>query len=365
MDHVYRSSHAVIYYKNKGIIQWLRDAVFMVAFVALTLSTSTVFAYSNFSAVDSLSHGSCANCHGAMPHGSYWSRTKDDPVMWEGDPGTGSIVPFTLMGGHYENNGADCNDCHNVFGSTSPPMPTVACSMCHGRSEDGPHFEDGVLPNPPVMASAGLRQHHFRAGIRVCEECHLDANPGYYTPVGENVPSPRFLQKGLDPCAEALTGIGFGSRGLDQDGDMLRDQDDPDCGTYAACGDGFKNITEACDDGNNDDGDGCSSTCQIEAYQGCSYFCGDGTVDIGEYCDDGNNYNGDGCDSSCINEVCGNGILQVGEQCDDGNTIDGDGCTSICTREFCGDGIVNNGEACDDGNQVNGDGCENNCTLTP
>ena len=39
-------------------------------------------------------------------------------------------------------------------------------------------------------------------------------------------------------------------------------------------------------------------------------------------CDDGNYRNGDGCSSTCQIEedaVCGNGILEVGEMCDDDN----------------------------------------------
>ena len=92
--------------------------------------------------------------------------------------------------------------------------------------------------------------------------------------------------------------------------------------------------------------------------------------DQGEQCDDGNTLDGDGCSSTCQVEVgnaCGNGMLEPGndEECDDGNTQDGDGCSSNCQYEpvgaNCGDMNVDGGEVCDDGNTVGGDGCAADC----
>jgi cysteine-rich repeat protein len=128
------------------------------------------------------------------------------------------------------------------------------------------------------------------------------------------------------------------------------------------CGDSFIDIPagEQCDDGNVIDGDGCSSTCQLESV------CGDGKLDAGEACDDGNTTDGDGCSSACtIEPVCGDGKLDEGEQCDDGNTTNGDGCSSQCTIEEprCGDGKLDEGEQCDDGNTTNGDGCSALCEI--
>ena len=62
--------------------------------------------------------------------------------------------------------------------------------------------------------------------------------------------------------------------------------------------------------------------------------CGDGILDAGEACDDGNTTNGDGCSSTCeLESLCGDGILEGNEVCDDGNTVDGDGCSSTCELE--------------------------------
>ncbi len=64
-------------------------------------------------------------------------------------------------------------------------------------------------------------------------------------------------------------------------------------------------------------------------------ICGDGYQAPDEMCDDGNTQDGDGCSSVCEIEYCGDGVQQVGlgEECDDGNTSGGDGCASDCTLE--------------------------------
>lgn len=68
-----------------------------------------------------------------------------------------------------------------------------------------------------------------------------------------------------------------------------------------------------------------------------SQNCGNNKIDSGEACDDGNNENSDGCTANCSLEVgeaiCGNGILENMECCDDGNLIEGDGCSISCVLE--------------------------------
>ncbi len=128
-------------------------------------------------------------------------------------------------------------------------------------------------------------------------------------------------------------------------------------GAQAPCGNSVLDTGEQCDDGNFTEGDGCSSTCQIE-------YCGNGVLDPNEVCDDSNASHGDGCSASCLSdESCGNGILDgpVGEQCDDGDTTSGDGCSAGCQLEFCGNGEVDPDEFCDDGNRVDNDGCSADC----
>ena len=66
--------------------------------------------------------------------------------------------------------------------------------------------------------------------------------------------------------------------------------------------------------------------------------CGNGIVESGEQCDDGNTVDGDGCSSTCtieappVGPVCGDGEIGPGEECDDGalNGTAGDDCSSTC-----------------------------------
>jgi len=210
-------------------------------------------------------------------------------------------------------------------------------------------------------------------------------------------------------------------------GEVDCDASPAECAPPSVCGDGKPGLGESCDDGNTDDGDGCSSKCQIEGpYWACGFgvacvdvrdcaaladagivgdagcmmppkepACGDGVVDPGEACDDGNVTGGDGCSAdckdieanwvcptpgeSCVSTmVCGDGVITGTEQCDDGNEQNGDGCSSTCQLEpgwtcpipgvacraaACGDGIVAGDEQCDDGNTADGDGCSSTCRL--
>ncbi|MFC1609835.1 DUF4215 domain-containing protein [Myxococcota bacterium] len=96
--------------------------------------------------------------------------------------------------------------------------------------------------------------------------------------------------------------------------------------------------------------------------------CGDYVVDGAELCDDGNTEDGDGCSSNCkSDEVCGNGVVDdvVGEVCDEGD-LNGtyDHCTADCDGvATCGDGTIDSSnEVCDDGAD-NGlyDQCREDC----
>ena len=102
-----------------------------------------------------------------------------------------------------------------------------------------------------------------------------------------------------------------------------------------ACGNGIVEQNEECDDGNDQDFDGCSSPkCRIDhgfkcsttstsSASSCSPLCGDGIRIIAPYspieqCDDGNTASGDGCDSNCQVEPnwnCSGGSLTTKDTC--------------------------------------------------
>lgn len=182
-----------------------------------------------------------------------------------------------------------------------------------------------------------------------------------------------------------------------------------------ACGDGFVAGSEECDDGELVGGDGCSATCVVERRFVCCIGadggstcnrgnapcstdkCGDGIRDAKEACDDGNTEDFDGCSKSCeiqlgffclhpvtdgpdeCTPICGDGLLVRRESCDDANTLDGDGCSRLCAVETgfqctrlrekslcyatCGDGRRTGDEKCDDGNRFNLDGCSTKCRV--
>ena len=81
----------------------------------------------------------------------------------------------------------------------------------------------------------------------------------------------------------------------------------------AVCGDGSRHEVEACDDKNLKNGDGCSSSCQVE---------------MGWACVGGHSLGPDTCAPQC-----GNAVATSEEECDDGNLAGGDGCDSRCRVE--------------------------------
>jgi cysteine-rich repeat protein len=118
--------------------------------------------------------------------------------------------------------------------------------------------------------------------------------------------------------------------------------------------------------------------------------CGTGVQGDGDYedCDDGNEDETDGCRNNCLVAFCGDGVVQAGEeQCDDMNTDDTDSCimdvsepgavgdaADGCKWAECGDGYwykhetdnqaPNEVEACENTltwDQICGDECEIQC----
>jgi hypothetical protein len=167
----------------------------------------------------------CRACHGSFRATSYISLV--DGANWGN---LHNLHRTTMLNG-------DCDTCHG--GGDFPVMlaasaggnglSPISCMGCHGRAED---------QNLPASGyGAGLRQHHFTAGVTVCLNCHGDSNPANYTPVAESVLPPYYANPGVGhPLMPTASCNGNGSEnfagtaiGLDNDGNDLYDMADPAC----------------------------------------------------------------------------------------------------------------------------------------
>lgn len=98
---------------------------------------------------------------------------------------------------------------------------------------------------------------------------------------------------------------------------------------------------------------------------GCALLCSIATSAGAQpaECDDGNLNNGDGCSALCTREVCGNGTLDFGEKCDDGNVAGELRHGARADRPGVRRRQVTEGEACDDGNALACGRCNATCTA--
>lgn len=324
-------------------------------------------------------YSGCTSCHGGFTDRPYISLS--DGQQWSDS--LHDVHRYSMLN-------SDCYACHSSggFGNVElgsslggTGLDPISCSGCHGRAEDG----TGETGSQGY--AAGLRQHHYNAGIRTCANCHSDANPSNYIPVGEDVLPPYYANPGSNPnipsnpCNpepdfnEDFAGDTFTRFGLDNDGDGYYDGDDSDCIALPSC-------TDADGDGYNVEGGDCGpvdcndSVAAInpgaaEVCDGVDNNCS-GTVDDG-FDPDGDGYTicaGD-CDEGdpAVNpgaaEVCGNG---VDENCDGVDEVcppadnDGDGYTEL---EDCddSDASINPGaeEVCGNGIDENCDGVDEEC----
>jgi hypothetical protein len=201
----------------------------LAVFATLTVgTTATVDAYNQWSIADDATN--CRECHGDFRSSSYVSPV--DGQLWGN---LHNIHRFDMLDG-------DCDVCH-LDGDTFPVLlddsaggvgfASIGCMGCHGVDPGTPNNHWG----------AGLRLHHTSAGVPpdgdglTCVSCHNDDPP----PQAESVlpsyyftPDAAHPNKPTDPCnpapgfPENFAGLTIA---LDNDGDLLYDQADSDCGT--------------------------------------------------------------------------------------------------------------------------------------
>jgi hypothetical protein len=338
-------------------------ACFVGAFMALVLYAPRAGAYEQYSQNKDATN--CRGCHGDFRASPYVSLV--DGSSWGDD--AHDVHRNIMLDG-------DCATCHGsgprfpvLIGSSAggSGFPAIGCVGCHGRAADTGN--DGISPG----YGAGLRQHHTNAGVADCAGCHSDADPADYTPVGEDVPpdyyftpDPAHADKPTDSCSPNGEEDYAGSMlGLDNDGNLLSDGDDPACAA-PECGNGIIEAGEDCDDGNTLDGDCCSATCQFEAADSpCpdGMYCngdetcdGAGTCQAGTPvdCSDGVGCTVDSCDEatdSCDNtpddDLCDNGVF-----CDGTDVCDSVNDCQPGTAVDCDDGVDCTDDSCDEVNDV-------------
>jgi fibro-slime domain-containing protein len=166
----------------------------------------------------------------------------------------------------------------------------------------GPSCGDGTVQNPPETCDDGVNDGFYGSCTPECAPGPRCGDGDLQEEWGEECDS-------NDPnCSNCRLGAQCGDGVLQTDeecDDGVNDGGYGECGPRCEygprCGDGVANGDEDCDDGdgNNTGGYGMCAP-------GCVYgpFCGDDRVQSAfEQCDDGNNRNGDGCSSACKNEM--------------------------------------------------------------
>jgi hypothetical protein len=187
-------------------------------------------AYTQYSAAKNDPDTNCRLCHGDFRQTPYTSLS--DGLSWGDD--LHDVHRDTMLDG-------DCDTCHSsgkypvLIGSSNggTGLAPISCSGCHGRLEDGTGTgSEGY--------GAGLRQHHWRASVTVCRDCHMDADPALFTPVEENFLPPYYSDSDsahplipADPCNlpedDRPEDYAASTLGLDNDGDDIYDEDEVVC----------------------------------------------------------------------------------------------------------------------------------------
>ncbi|MEN8182497.1 MAG: hypothetical protein ABFS46_08175, partial [Myxococcota bacterium] len=150
----------------------------------------------------------------------------------------------------YNDGGTDCVQCHPGFVERGPlhdlhvgnNQMTNECLLCHTSVGDDPQTDssgdDEGLGCSGCHVGPGLRLHHTNAGAPddadglFCVNCHPTDPP----PLGEDFLPPYYERVDVnitDPCEidPEFGGEDYNADefGLDNDGDLLYDIDDPDC----------------------------------------------------------------------------------------------------------------------------------------
>lgn len=264
-------------------------------------------------------------------------ETCDDDNNVSGDRCSADCLSHEVCGNEYQDVEEDCD--------LGGQLETQTCDSDCSTPACGDGHHNPVFVNPmtdmPEECDDGEESHQCNTN------CTLAA-------CGDGIPNPKHM---VDPDGD---GIRYG-----EECDDGNDEDTDGCVEHcksAFCGDSFTHQgVEECDDGEDGDNrDECVADCKLAR-------CGDGHIQRGvEGCDDGDGVVYDNCpdgpEGTCEYSRCGDGFRDVEgqstEECDDGNMSNEDGCVVGCISATCGDGYIRmDVETCDDGNTSNTDEC--------
>jgi cysteine-rich repeat protein len=191
---------------------------------------------------------------------------------------------------------ADFEECDLGSGNSA-----TGYGGCTTSCEIGPSCGDGTVQDPPETCDDGVNDGFYGSCTPECapgprcgdgtlqeewgEECDSNDPNCRNCRLGAQC-GDRVVQSG-EECDDGVNDGGYGECG-------------PRCEYGPRCGDGVTNGDEDCDDGEGHNTGGYG-----RCAPGCVYgpYCGDDRVQSAfEQCDDGNNRNGDNCSSACRNE---------------------------------------------------------------
>ena len=191
-------------------------AAIFIALVAFAIWTPYVAAFESYNDPDVDMNGYCSStqCHpgfvggpGNVTHDLHTGGDReitDNCELCHSDTESDNPNPLTLWSSYDDDNGYGCVGCHGRFDNDSI----------------GRNYNDFPIAGKPKASGAGLRMLHEKKGVPSCFGCH-----GEIDPLPENISPPYYN--------DSRAGVYFTdscSDGLDNDGDGLYDNVDPDCG---------------------------------------------------------------------------------------------------------------------------------------